>query len=172
MILTIIIVVLSLIVLMSLHELGHFLLARKFGITVSEFGIGYPPRIWGKKVGKTIYSINWLPLGAFVNILGSDDTKEKGEGSFAIKPLWQRALVLFGGVASFWIIAFLIITILAGVSGVPTAVPDSFNGTGKETPKVQIFSVAKNSPAEMAGIKAGDEVKQLSISNFQFKRIR
>ena len=169
MILTIIIVVLSLIILMSLHELGHFLLARKFGITVEEFGIGYPPRIWGKKVKNTIYSINWLPFGAFVKILGEDDAKEKKQGSFASKPLWQRALVLFGGVACFWIIAFLIITILAGVSGVPTAVPDSFNGTGKETPKVQIFSVAKNSPANLAGIKAGDEIKELRIRNQELR---
>ncbi len=165
MILTIIIVVLSLIILMSFHELGHFFLAKKFGITVEEFGIGYPPRIWGKKIKNTIYSINWLPLGAFVKILGEDDTKEKEKGSFSSKPLWQRALVLFGGVASFWVIAFLIITILAGISGVPTAVPDSFNGTGKETPKVQIFSVAKNSPADLSGIKAGDEIKRLQITN-------
>ena len=165
MILTIIIVVLSLIILMSLHELGHFVLAKKFGITVEEFGIGYPPRIWGKKIKNTFYSVNWLPLGAFVKILGEDDTKEKNPGSFASKPLWQRALVLFGGVASFWIIAFLIITVLSGISGVPTAVPDSFEGIGKETPKVQIFSVAKGSPAESSGIKMGDEIKELKIKN-------
>ncbi|MDD5738372.1 MAG: M50 family metallopeptidase [Candidatus Pacebacteria bacterium] len=173
MILTIVIVVLSLIILMSLHELGHFLLAKKFGITVEEFGIGYPPRIWGKKIKNTIYSINWLPLGAFVKILGEDENQKKVEGSFASKLLWQRALVLFGGVASFWIIAFLIITILAGISGVPTAVPDSFNGIGKETPKVQIFSVAKNSPAEVAGIKAGDEIVNLKsqIANLKSNKI-
>lgn len=171
--LTIIIVVVSLILLMSLHELGHFFLAKKFGITVEEFGIGYPPRIWGKKIKNTIYSINWLPLGAFIKILGEDDAKEKKQGSFASKPIWQRALVLFGGVASFWIIAFLIITILAGFSGVPTAVPDSFNGTGRETPKVQIFSVAKNSPADLAGIKPGDEIINLKsqIANLKSNKI-
>ncbi len=169
MILTIIIVVISLILLMSLHEMGHFLLARKFGITVEEFGLGYPPKIWGKKIGDTVYSINWLPLGAFVKILGEDETQKKTEGSFASKPLWQRALVLFGGVASFWIIAFLIITILAGISGVPTAVPDSFNGMGKETPKVQIFSVAKNSPADLSGIKTGDEILKLKTKNEKLK---
>ncbi len=147
---------------MSLHELGHFLLAKKFGITVEEFGIGYPPRLWGRKIKNTIYSINWLPFGAFVKILGEDETQKKTKGSFAGKPLWQRALVLFGGVVSFWIIAFLIITILAGISGVPTAVPDSFNGTGKETPKVHIFSVAKNSPADLSGIKTGDEILKLT----------
>jgi len=154
---------------MSLHELGHFFLAKKFGIVVEEFGIGYPPRIWGKKIKNTIYSINWLPLGAFVKILGEDENQKKTKGSFASKPLWQRALVLFGGVASFWIIAFLIITILASVSGVPTAVPDSFNGTGKETPKVQIFSVAKNSPAELSGIKTGDEITKIKSQKSKVK---
>lgn len=150
------------ILLMSLHEMGHFLLAKKFGIIVEEFGIGYPPRIWGKKIKNTIYSINWLPLGAFVKILGEDETQKKTQGSFASKPLWQRALVLFGGVASFWLIAFLMISVLAGVVGVPTAVPDSFNGTGKEMPRVLVFSVAKNSPADLAGIKSGDEIIKLN----------
>lgn len=163
MVLTIIIVIISLVLLMSLHEMGHFLLAKKFGITVEEFGIGYPPKIWGKKVRGTVYSLNWLPLGAFVKILGEDNTEDKKQGSFASKSLWQRALVLFGGVASFWIIAFLIITLLAGISGVPTAVPDSFNGAGKETPKVQVFSVAKNSPAEFSGLKIGDIIKGMSV---------
>ncbi|MDD4989954.1 MAG: M50 family metallopeptidase [Candidatus Pacebacteria bacterium] len=172
MILTILIVVVSLILLMSLHELGHFLLAKKFGIAIEEFGVGYPPRIWGKKIKGTIYSVNWLPLGAFVKILGEDDNTEKSKGSFASKPIWQRALVLLGGVASFWLVAFLIITVLSGISGVPTAVPDSFNGTGKETPKVLIFSVAKNSPAEIAGIKSGDTIKQLQTTNYKLQTNR
>lgn len=173
MFLTIIIVVLSLILLMSLHELGHFLLAKKFGIVVEEFGIGYPPKIWAKKIKDTIYSINLLPLGAFVKILGEDENQQKTQGSFASKPLWQRALVLFGGVASFWIIAFLIITALAGISGVPTSVPDSFNGTGKETPKVQIFSVAKNSPAQTAGFQTGDEIVSITsqIENLKSNKV-
>ncbi len=165
MVLTILIVIISLILLMSLHELGHFLLAKKFGIAIEEFGVGYPPRIWGKKIKGTIYSINWLPLGAFVKILGEDDNTEKSKGSFASKPIWQRVLVLLGGVVSFWVIAFLIISFLAGFSGVPTSVPDSFSGSGKEMPRVQIFSVAKNSPAEMAGIKAGDTIQELRIKN-------
>ncbi len=168
MVLTILIVIISLILLMSLHELGHFLLAKKFGIAIEEFGVGYPPRIWGKKIKGTIYSINWLPLGAFVKILGEDDNTEKSKGSFASKPLWQRALVLLGGVVSFWLVAFLIIAFLAGFSGVPTSVPDSFNGAVKEMPRVQIFSIAKNSPAEIAGIKPGDEIKKLKVQSAKF----
>jgi len=66
MFLTIFIAFISLIGLIVLHELGHFVLAKKFGIKVEEFGIGYPPRLIGKKIGETIYSINLLPFGAFV----------------------------------------------------------------------------------------------------------
>ena len=62
----------SLIILMIIHEFGHFIIAKKFGIRVDEFGIGYPPRLFGKKIGETIYSINWLPLGAFVRIYGEE----------------------------------------------------------------------------------------------------
>jgi len=144
---------------MSLHELGHFLLAKKFGIVVEEFGIGYPPRIWGKKIKDTIYSVNWLPLGAFVKILGEDDTSQKIKGSFSSSPLYQRILVVLGGCFSFWVIAFLIFTFLAGLQGVNVAVSDNYNG--KEKPFVQIFSVAKNSPAEKAGIQMGDIMIQL-----------
>ena len=58
--------------LVTLHELGHFILAKKFGVKVEEFGIGYPPRIFGKKVGETVYSLNLLPFGAFVRIYGEE----------------------------------------------------------------------------------------------------
>ena len=57
---------------MIIHEFGHFIIAKKFGVRVDEFGIGYPPRIFGKKIGETIYSVNWLPLGAFVRIYGEE----------------------------------------------------------------------------------------------------
>lgn len=72
MILEIILVIILLSVLILVHELGHFLAAKKFGLLVKEFGIGLPPRFWGKKIGETIYSINWLPFGGFVKILGED----------------------------------------------------------------------------------------------------
>lgn len=70
MIFTLIIAFIGLIGLLVLHEFGHFILAKKFGVKVDEFGIGYPPRIFGKKIGETIYSINLLPFGAFVALPG------------------------------------------------------------------------------------------------------
>ena len=68
-------IVLSL--LIFIHELGHFLAAKKSGIRVEEFGFGYPPRIWGRKVGETIYSINWIPFGGFVRLLGQEKRERK-----------------------------------------------------------------------------------------------
>lgn len=156
---TIIIVLIALVGLMALHELGHFLLAKKFGVRVEEFGVGYPPRIWGKRIGETIYSINLLPFGAFVKLTG-ENKRVKDPKSFSQKSLWQRALILLGGVVSFWIIAIIILTFVAGIGGVPTAIPDDLE-TGFNEAKVQIFGVAPNSPAEEAGIEVGDIITKL-----------
>ncbi len=72
MLLTLLIAFFSLIALMIIHEFGHFLVAKKFGVKVEEFGIGYPPRIFGKQIGETVYSVNLIPLGAFVRIYGEE----------------------------------------------------------------------------------------------------
>ena len=103
---TIIIAFASLIGLIVLHELGHFILAKKFGVKVEEFGIGIPPRLWGKKFGETLYSINLLPIGAFVKLLGEEENVNDSR-SFSKKSIWQRFLIIIGGVVSFWIIAIM-----------------------------------------------------------------
>lgn len=156
MILTIIIAFLSLLFLIVSHELGHFLTAKKFGIKVEEFGIGYPPRIWGKKFGETLYSINWLPFGAFVKIYGHEQRVPDDPRSFSSKPIWQRMLVILGGVISFWIIAIILMSIVMGL-GVPTVINDDKTGSLVD-PKVQIISISANSPANSAGLKVGDTI--------------
>src|SRR3989338_6173595 len=80
MVLTIIIVLIFLSILILVHELGHFLFAKKFGLLVEEFGMGLPPRIWKKKVGETIYSINSLPFGGFVKIHGENQQEDDLQG--------------------------------------------------------------------------------------------
>ena len=95
---------LSLIGLIVLHEFGHFILAKRFGVKVEEFGIFLPPRLIGKKIGETIYSLNLLPFGAFVKLYGEVDQEKKEYWSFTQKPIWQRVLIVIGGVVSFWII--------------------------------------------------------------------
>ena len=101
--------------LMLVHELGHFVTARLSGMTVEEFGFGFPPRIVGKEVGGVIYSLNWIPLGAFVRILGEDDPTKPG--SFASKGLLARFIVLAAGSTMNFLLAVLMFA-LAFVIGV------------------------------------------------------
>jgi regulator of sigma E protease len=154
MILTIIIIVLTLIILMALHEFGHFVFAKWFKIPVEEFGIGYPPRIVGKKIGETTYTINWLPFGAFVKILGEDNDTDN-PNSFANQKMWKRALVLVGGVVSFWVIAVILFSLILGVWGLPAQVDDNENNPEA---RVLISLVEPQSPAEKAGLMPYDAI--------------
>ena len=92
MLLTIIISFIALMGLLIIHEFGHFILAKKFGVKVEEFGVGYPPRLIGKKIGETIYSINLLPFGAFVRMPGETE-KSEDPGSFSRQPVLNRILI-------------------------------------------------------------------------------
>ena len=151
---------------MILHELGHFLMAKKFGVEVEEFGIGYPPRIFGKKIGETIYSLNLLPFGAFVKIKGEEEKVEDSR-SFSQKPIWQRSLIVLGGVISFWLIAVIILSSIAFFWGLPTSIPDDLKYENNKA-EVMVLEVMDNSPAQLAGIKAGDRIMNFDkISQFQ-----
>ncbi|MDP2864125.1 MAG: M50 family metallopeptidase [bacterium] len=161
MVFTTIIAFVSLIGLMILHEFGHFVVAKRFGVKVEEFGIGYPPRIFGKKFGETIYSLNLLPFGAFVKIYG-EENKIEHERSFSQKPIWQRVLIVLGGVVSFWIISVILLSIVMGL-GTPTIISDEENGE-LVNPRVQIAAVAPGSPAEKAELEAGDTIKKIIIN--------
>lgn len=164
MVLTILIAFVSLIGLIILHEFGHFIVAKRFGVKVEEFGIFLPPRLIGKKIGETIYSLNLLPFGAFVRLYG--ETEDKSEyWSFTQKPVWQRVLIVIAGVISFWLVSAILLSIVMGF-GAPTAISDEENGNLID-PKVQIAAVAPNSPAEMAGLRVGDTIKQLSVISYQ-----
>ncbi len=166
MILTILIAFVSLTGLIIIHEFGHFILAKKFGAKVEEFGIGYPPRLFGKKIGETVYSLNLLPFGAFVGIKGEQGGIEDYR-SFVGKPMWQRYLIVLGGVVSFWIVSAILLSIVAGVWGLPTEVSDEEN-RNLVNPTVQIVRVLPDSPAKAAGLKTGDILLDFSkIGDFQ-----
>ncbi|MFQ6049998.1 MAG: site-2 protease family protein, partial [Candidatus Paceibacterales bacterium] len=164
MFLTTLIAFISLISLVILHELGHFLLAKKFGVKVEEFGIGYPPRLFGKKIGETVYSINLLPFGAFVRLPGEIE-RVKDRKSFSQQPVGKRALIVLGGVLSFWVIAAIIFSIIFNL-GAPVAIDDESNSNLID-PKVQIAGVSPRSPAKIVGLRLGDTIKQLSVINEQ-----
>ncbi|MDD4026664.1 MAG: M50 family metallopeptidase [Candidatus Shapirobacteria bacterium] len=139
-----IIFIVALSILVLVHELGHFFAARKNGVRVEEFGLGLPPRIIGKKIGDTIYSINWLPIGGFCKLYG-EDGDGKGGNSFNHKKPWQKLIIVLGGVFMNLVLAILIFSVVYTILGVPT-----------ETNKVKIIGIAKNSPAEKAGLKEED----------------
>lgn len=156
----------SLIGLVVLHELGHFLAAKKFGVKVEEFGIGLPPRLFGKKIGETLYSLNLLPLGAFVRLTGEEESSNDPR-SFAAKSLLQRSLIVGAGVAAFWVISFCIFAGLAFTTGIPTGVSDETTD-GVLNPRVRILGIAPGSPAKAAGLLPGDTVQDFEkVGEFQ-----
>jgi regulator of sigma E protease len=163
MILTILIAFFSIIGLLVLHEFGHFIVAKKFGVKVEEFGVGYPPRLFGKKIGETLYSINLLPFGAFVRVPQVDGEETSMEDSPALekKPMGQKVMVLLGGVVSFWLIAAILFSIVFYV-GAPQAISDE-ETRNLINVKVQILSVFPGSPAERAGIRIGDAIKEMKV---------
>ena len=145
------------------HELGHFLVAKKLGIKVEEFGIGFPPRMCGKKIGETIYSINWIPFGGFVKIYGEDPDEEntKDLKSFAGRPPLQKAFVLLAGVTVNFLVATIIFYFLLGFNGFETYQSQFFDYEfpfGQQENFSAVSMVVDGSPADLAGIKAFDLV--------------
>ena len=151
MLLTIITFIVILSLLVFVHEFGHFIVAKKAGMKIEEFGFGYPPRLWGKQVGETIYSINALPIGGFVKILGEElgekVAKEDEKKTFYSKPKKARTAVLLAGVLMNFFLAVLAFSIIYTQIGIPT-----------KTDRVSIVGVTENSPAALAGIKENDVV--------------
>ncbi len=156
----------SLIGLVVLHELGHFFMAKKFGVRVEEFGIGLPPRLVAKRVGETLYSLNLLPLGAFVKLTGEEGSSNDPR-SFGAKPLLQRALIVGAGVVAFWIISFFIFAVLGATSGLPTGISDE-NREDVLNPQVRVLGIAPGSPAQAAGMIPGDTIQDFQkVGEFQ-----
>ena len=164
MLLAIVITVLCFVMLIILHELGHFLLAKLFGMRVDEFAVGFPPRLWARKIGKTLYSFNALLLGGFVKIHGEDILEQNtDQDSFSNKPLWQRVLVVLGGVLAFWVVAWVLLSFLAGSQGLPAMVGDQEPGV--KNPIVQITQVIADSGAAAAGVAALDQIQSIATTD-------
>lgn len=166
MIVSIIIFIITLLILVMIHELGHFIMCKRFGIKVLEFAFGLPPKIWGKKIGETEYSINALPIGGFVRPLGEDELDKKvldNPRSFAYQPVSRRIIVVVAGVAMNLIFAWLLFYIVLGFQGFKSQMqlitPHRFVGAEqKKETFVFVAQVSKDSPAEKAGLKSGDRI--------------
>lgn len=168
---TLVIFILILGILVFVHELGHFIAARREGVAVEEFGFGFPPKIFGFQRGETIYSINLIPLGGFVRITGEDGADPDNPKSFASKSIFSRFKMLFAGVAANALLTIFLFSIIFFI-GAPVVLNGNAS-SGKITDKrVMIVDVAINSPAYGAGIKSGDAVlslKDASGSVFEVK---
>jgi regulator of sigma E protease len=160
------ILILSLLIL--IHEFGHYFSAKKLGVMVEEFGMGIPPKLWGKKLGETEYSINALPFGGFVRLYGEDVEEPAAEmktdpRSFLAKPPWQRAIIIVAGVAMNLVLAITMYYLLFFFTGFKSLnVPVFFNyhfkfGDVHEINTV-VTSFAQDSPAREAGIELGEAV--------------
>lgn len=160
MFLTIIVFVLILGLLVFVHELGHFVAARKNGVKVEEFGFGFPPRIFGIKKGETIYSINWIPLGGFVKIKGEDGENKEDEDSFSHKKIWRRAVILTAGVFMNFVLAAVLLSI-GFMVGLPQVI-NGENGYAKvRDARVQVVQILEGTPAAEADVLVGDTILEI-----------
>jgi regulator of sigma E protease len=137
-----------LVFLIIAHEFGHYVTAKLTGVKVLEAGLGYPPRAWGFTWRGTIYSINWLPLGGFVRLLGEEDPSDPG--SLAAKPRWVRLIVLAAGSGMNFILPIMLFA-------VAYMIPHTVN-----VGLTQITSVVPGGPAQEAGLQSGDVIFQIN----------
>jgi regulator of sigma E protease len=160
--------------LVVVHELGHAIVARRNGVVVEEFAIGFPPCAWKVKVPKSFlgrnveYSINWLPLGGFVRLKGETDSSSK-KGDYGAASYWVKTKIMLAGVVMNWLTAVVILTILA-LFGLQQIIPNQFSvpsDTKTEIQPVKIAAVSKDSPAEKAGLKRNDEILSINSNRIE-----
>lgn len=160
---TIILFLAVLSILIFVHEFGHFIFAKWTGMRVDEFAIGFPPRIWSKKVGETRYSLNLIPVGGYVKIYGEEygeeiDVDEKRK--FTSNSMWAQAVVLSAGVFLNLIFAWVLLSgaVFAGME-INTS---DFSQDKILSSKSVVLETLKNSPAQRAGFESGDIIYSLS----------
>lgn len=169
-IITIILFIIILVALILVHEFGHFITAKKSGIRVDEFGVGFPPRAFGKKFGGTLYSVNWLPIGGFVRIFGEnpDDESINGpdkERSFVHKPKRIQALVLSAGILFNILLAWFLFSIMFMV-GMPGFIgEEKVNESYVNDVVFAVAGVMPESPAAKAGLMPGDEIVRITAQD-------
>lgn len=155
--------IIVLVILVAVHELGHGIVARRNGVVLEEFGIGFPPRAWAKKLKNgVLFSLNWLPLGGFVKLQGEHDAANK-KGDYGAATFWQKTKILFAGVVVNWVVAAVLLTILALV-GLPKIVPNQFSvpaDTYLSSEPIVLSSLVKDYPAAKAGLQSGDKVTSI-----------
>ena len=165
----IIIGVIALTLLVATHELGHGIVARRNGVVVEEFGIGFPPQAYSKVIKKSIlgenvrFSLNWLPLGGFVKLQGEHDAADQ-PGDYGAATFWQKTKILLAGVTVNWLTAVVLLTGLAWV-GLPKMIDNQFylpSDAVVSNHPVQLGALTPGLPAAKAGLRQGDAISQLA----------
>ena len=151
------------------HELGHLYFAKKMGVLVEEFGFGLPPRIWGKKINGTMYSINLIPFGGFVKLYGEGDDFSNDPQAFINKKPWQKLLIVTGGVMMNFLLGWVVLMIGFWLAMPPlVTLPEQYGGAVKNVDsKVIVAEVLADSPAQLAGLLPGDyiiSIDQVKVS--------
>lgn len=161
-------------ILVVVHELGHAIVARRNGVVVKEFGIGFPPKAWSKKpkksfLGKDVeFSINWLPLGGFVRLQGEYDSSNQ-KGDYGAASFWAKTKILLAGVTMNFFAAVLILSILA-VSGLPKILDNQIRlpfDTKIDKTAVVAAMVTEGSPAQKAGILVNDQIQRINSTDIE-----
>lgn len=148
----IIITILLLSVLVVFHEFGHFIVAKKVGIEVEEFSVGFGKKLFSKKKGETVYSLRALPLGGYVKLAGMEDGDVEYERGFNKKPIWQRMLTLFMGPFMNFFLAVIFLALAFMSMGVPVSLSE----------KAEIGDTFVGYPADLAGLKPGDQINEIN----------
>lgn len=172
----ILIFLLILSILVLVHELGHFIAAKKNGVLVEEFGFGLPPRIFGIKRGETLYSLNLLPFGGFVKVYGEEYAEDQikidknlKKRAFIYKKPAVKTLILIAGVLMNFILGVVVFYILLGTNGFRSEPLPLYNNYdfrfGKQESKVIVANVVKGSPAEKAGVQVEDIIVRFRKDN-------
>lgn len=152
----VILFIVALLVVIMVHEAGHFIAAKTLGFKATKFFVGFGPTLWSFRKGETEYGVKLFPVGGFVKIVGmnpyEDIAPEDEPRAYANKPRWQRAIMIAAGPATHWPLAFLILAVTAMTVGFPT---------GEATNVVSIVETnidGEETPAAEAGLLPGDEI--------------
>lgn len=161
----ILVFIITILILVVIHEFGHFFAAKKFNIKVLEFGFGLPPRAWGKKIGETIWSLNWLPFGGFVRLLGEDETDQKAldnHRSFAFQPVGKRMLVVVAGVLMNLFLAWLLFWIVLSVQNFQVQVPLLTDHKFVAVNQKNVDAILISQTKDELGVKQGERITQIN----------
>lgn len=155
---TALLVIAILVLLIVVHEFGHFLAAKLFRVRVQEFGIGFPPRAYLLgRYGDTEYTLNWLPFGGFVKLFGEEEGSEHGRGSFIDSPRWKQAIILVAGVTANLVIAWALF-----VAAYSVGILHQAESQTADAGTLVITHVVPASPADAAGLQQADEIIAVS----------